>query len=461
MRQPSFLYKFKLFKTMHKPLLHPINIMLCAAMLCIAACTAERQQSKRPFVSVRDGILYRGDSIYRFVGTNFWYAPILASEGRGGDRHRLAAELDTLCAMGITNLRVLVGADGNRPKQSLVWPTLQSEPGVYNDTLLAGLDWLMQELDRRDMTAVLFLNNSWEWSGGYAQYLEWAGAGPALDPTRDGYNTYTNYASTFATNAKAQQLFLNHVEAIVSRTNSYTGKAYASDPAIMAWQIGNEPRAFSAAPEVKAGFETWIAKTAALIKSIDANHLVSVGSEGLVGCDFDTAQYMRIHSNADIDYLTAHIWPMNWGWTTRDAVRADSLGTDTAIYNAVRHQTLSYLDSHIGMAERLGKPIVFEEFGYARDGLKFDLDATTHARDAYYTLILNRLTAERCSPRMAGINFWAWSGLARPTHERWQPGDDYCGDPAQEEQGLYSVFIADSTVALLRNAARLLAEPRQ
>ena len=37
----------------------------------------------------------------------------------------------------------------------------------------------------------------------------------------------------------------------------------------------------------------------------------------------------------------------------------------------------------------------------------------------------------------------------------WQPGDDYTGDPAQEEQGLYSVFASDtSTVRIISYYAR-------
>jgi mannan endo-1,4-beta-mannosidase len=45
----------------------------------------------------------------------------------------------------------------------------------------------------------------------------------------------------------------------------------------------------------------------------------------------------------------------------------------------------------------------------------------------------------------AGCNFWGWGGYAQPRHTQWQVGDDYCGDPAQEEQGLNSVFLSDST----------------
>ena len=35
---------------------------------------------------------------------------------------------------------------------------------------------------------------------------------------------------------------------------------------------------------------------------------------------------------------------------------------------------------------------------------------------------------------------------AQPKHaEQWQVGDDYTGDPAQEAQGLNSVFAGDSS----------------
>ena len=52
---------------------------------------------------------------------------------------------------------------------------------------------------------------------------------------------------------------------------------------------------------------------------------------------------------------------------------------------------------------------------------------------------------------VAGCNFWGWGGLAEPEHEMWQRGDDYTGDPAQEAQGLNSVFACDSsTIATIK-----------
>ena len=125
----------------------------------------------------RDGQLWRDGQPYYFVGTNFWYGAILGSKGQGGDRGRLNRELDFLKEQGIDNLRILVGADGERGVKTKVEPTLQIAPGVYNDTILDGLDYLLTEMGRRGMVAVLYLNNSWEWSGGYGFYLEQAGEG--------------------------------------------------------------------------------------------------------------------------------------------------------------------------------------------------------------------------------------------------------------------------------------------
>lgn len=52
---------------------------------------------------------------------------------------------------------------------------------------------------------------------------------------------------------------------------------------------------------------------------------------------------------------------------------------------------------------------------------------------------------------------FADGGEARPQHLFWQRGDCYCGDPAQEEQGLYSVFDCDSTTVgiIVRSIDRL------
>lgn len=218
------------------------KFMLCSLLALLWVLPL---QAGNGFVTQRDGQLWRDGQPYYFVGTNFWYGAILGSKGQGGDRGRLNRELDFLKEQGIDNLRILVGADGERGVKTKVEPTLQVAPGVYNDTILDGLDYLLMEMGRRGMVAVLYLNNSWEWSGGYGFYLEQAGEGKAPRPNEDGYPAFMNFVQKYATSEKAHQLFYNYVRFIISRVNRYTGKAYKDDPAIMSWQIGNEPRAFS------------------------------------------------------------------------------------------------------------------------------------------------------------------------------------------------------------------------
>ena len=161
-------------------------VTVAATVSLLSSC----QVSEPSFVRVEDGKFICDNTPSYFIGANFWYGAILGSEGQGGDRARLEAELDTLKALGVTNLRVLVGGDGPDGIPTRIMPTLQKEPGVYNDAIFRGLDFLLAEMAERDMKAVLYINNSWEWSGGYGMYLEWAGAGKSVIPSIVGYQAY-------------------------------------------------------------------------------------------------------------------------------------------------------------------------------------------------------------------------------------------------------------------------------
>ena len=411
--------------------------VIAATALLAIACGPKPKPS--PYVRVENGQFIRNDRPYSYIGTNFWYGPILASDGQGGNYDRLVRELDALKGLGIDNLRVLVGGDGPDGVFSRIEPTLQKAPGVYNDTILTGLDRFMVELGKRDMQAVLYLNNSWEWSGGYGQYMEWAGSGKALIPLLDGYGPFMRQMAGFATDAKAQDLFFNHLKFIVGRTNSVTGKPYSEDPAIFSWQIGNEPRCFSDDPAVRKGFIAWLSEAARLIKEIDPNHLVSTGNEGLMGCEADPALLEKVAAIPGVDYMTIHIWPYNWNWA-----HAESLVEDLP---SALEKTDEYIRAHVEVAAKYGLPIVAEEFGFPRDGFSPERSATTVGRDTYYRHLFSKVGKE-----LAGANFWGWSGFARPRHTQWERGDDYAGDPAQEAQGLNGVYVDDATVETIRQS---------
>nr|WP_294724938.1 beta-galactosidase [Prevotella sp.] len=417
--------------------------MLMSIVMAMAACGLSAQTG---FVKVKDGHFVRHGQPYYYVGTNFWYGAILGSEGQGGDRKRLCRELDKMKSLGIDNLRILVGSDGKRGVKTKVEPTLQEAPGVYNDTILAGLDYLLMQMEKRNMVAVLYLNNSWEWSGGYGYYLEQAGMGKAPRPNEDGYPAFMNFVAKYASCEKAHQLFYDYVRFIIGRTNRYTHRRYVDDPAIMSWQIGNEPRAFS--KEALPAFEHWLAEASSLIRSLDSNHLISIGSEGCWGCENDIACYERICADKNVDYCNIHLWPYNWSWARQDHLVED-LGVSC-------QNTKEYIDQHLDVCARIKKPLVMEEFGYPRDGFSFTPGSSTVGRDGYYQYVFG-LVADNAEKGgyFAGCNFWGWGGFAQPKHEQWQVGDDYTGDPAQEAQGLNSVFVKDaSTLKVIRSQVK-------
>ena len=94
------------------------------------------------------------------------------------------------------------------------------------------------------MKAVISLNNFWEWSGGFEQFLIWQGI-----ENPDAYDFYTNEA--------ANAHFISFIQTLVTRTNTINGEIYSQDDTIMSWQLANEPRTKNCNE-----YQTWIKKIA-------------------------------------------------------------------------------------------------------------------------------------------------------------------------------------------------------
>lgn len=413
-------------------------VILATLLLSACGCKGKCDKSMdKEFITIDSAGFVKNGASYNYIGTNLWYASILGSTGEGGDRQRLCNELDKLKELGVTNLRILSGPDAGSDLANPAKPYLQEAPGVLNDTLLAGLDFVIAELEKRGMDAVIYLNNAWDWSGGYGFYLKQCGYGDSPNANVDGgYGRYVSYCAAFSRDTVAQNMYYDYIRKIVSRRNSITGRYYKDEPAIMSWQLCNEPRPF--APDNKEQFANWIAGAASLIKKLDPNHLVSTGSEGLYGCEVDMDLCERIHADSNIDYITIHIWPANWGWASRS-------NPDSDIENACVRSG-EYIDMHVSLAQKLRKPLVIEEFGFPRQGNVSGTDIPTESRDTFYGYIFASVksSVENGGP-IAGCNFWGWGGCGRPRDLVWQPGDDYLCDPPHEPQGWYSVFDSDST----------------
>lgn len=403
--------------------------------------------SSNNFIKIENQQFIKNGQPYYYIGTNFWAGMNLGIDGNEAYRERLIRELDHLQSLGINNLRIMAASEGPDSEPWRMVPALQPELGKYNEDLLKGLDFLLVEMAKRDMVAVVCLNNMWPWSGGFAQYVNWVTGEtiPYPPPAENGkWLKYMKFSASFFKNKAAQAAYFKHLEVIINRTNSISNVPYKQDPTIMAWQLANEPRAILS----NWKYRKWIRNTAAFIKKLDPHHLVSIGSEGNAFVPF-ARKFVREHRIKNIDYATMHIWIQNWGWY--DPTKPEK-SFDKSLAKAKK-----YIQKHIRLTQKLKMPVVLEEFGIARDLENYDPTSPTTYRDVYYKEIFELIyqSAKKGQP-IAGANFWAWGGEGRPRTPKavWKAGDDFIGDPPFEYQGWYSIYDTDrSTLEVIKQYA--------
>jgi mannan endo-1,4-beta-mannosidase len=411
------------------------SIILCTLLLLTSLFSLAQEK----FVKVSGHQFYVNNKPYYYIGTNYWYGSFLGLElDKKRGIERLQKELDFLNSKGVNNLRVIAGAEGYGKINGVerISPSLQPEQGLFNENILEGLDLLLFEMGKRNMKAIIFFSNNWEWSGGFQQYLTWNGLVPdSLKARKLNWDEQRDIVSKFYTCQPCKEDYLKQVNLILSRTNKYTRKNYKEDPAIMAWELANEPRPMR--PAVNEAYKQWISETAAFIKSKDNKHLVTIGHEGEMGSE-NLQLFENIHADKNIDYLTIHIWPKNWSWFRDTSIQKD--------FQNVSAKTIDYINKHEAIAQKLQKPLVIEEFGLPRNQHSFDVHASTSLRDSYYNTIFSTWQKSRKNNGViAGANFWAFGGIARPIPGQtfWKKGDELMGDPPMEEQGLNTVFDRD------------------
>mmetsp|Transcript_21580 Transcript_21580/g.24002 ORF Transcript_21580/g.24002 Transcript_21580/m.24002 type:complete len:368 (+) Transcript_21580:160-1263(+) len=351
---------------------------------------------------------------------------------KAGNLTRLKDELDQLEELGVKNLRIMGSTQGPDTKSKRIVPSLEYDKGKYNDDIWEGLDIFLYEMGKRDMKAVVTLNNFWEWSGGFPQYYEWFTGHYNLYPTGFYEQTeMTNHLKDFI------NLITNRENTAYKKRDGRTLK-YKDDPTIMAWQLANEPRAGNCNK-----WANWISDTAAYIKQKAPNQLVSIGNEGTItGCS------NHGNSVAEVDYVTFHAWAQNWGWY--------SPRSRSGLKNGI-NRAKNYIDGNVDLNKKLQKPMVLEEFGLGRNGNSYDPTSAVDIKDDYFAGVFKTVYDHAKNGNlMSGVNFWAYGGQGRPATNGgyWKGGDDFTGDPPHERQGWYSVYDTDNTtLSVLRNWA--------
>ena len=116
---------------------------------------ASRRRTGGDFVTIRNGRFELRGRPYFYVGTNFWSGCYLSDAALPGGRERLVRELDRLQSIGVNNIRLLAGSETS-PLAGAIPRGITRAPHDYDEALLAGLDFCLAEMAKRDMRGILF-----------------------------------------------------------------------------------------------------------------------------------------------------------------------------------------------------------------------------------------------------------------------------------------------------------------
>jgi mannan endo-1,4-beta-mannosidase len=412
-------------------------------------------KSAGEFVTIRNGRFELAGRPYYYVGTNLWYGCYLSDPNLSGGRARLVRELDRLQKIGANNIRLLAGSETS-PLAGAIPNGITRAPHDYDEGLLAGLDFCLAEMAKRNQRAILFVSNYWQWSGSFAQYVRWVTGENIPDPdkpvmAKGDWHAFMEFSARFYQTPAAVALYNDYVTRLIHRRNTLNGRIYRDDPTIMTWELANEPRPAADDPADIPFFCDWVAATAKMIHAQAPHQLVCTGSEGIWGCLQKPEVFIAAHQTPAIDYVTVHMWLKNWSW-----IKTVELGPD---FEIAAGKARDHVEMHTKIAtDILKKPLVLEEFGLPRDHESYAPDSPTTARDEYFRRMFAQV-AESCQAGRAlqAANFWAWGGEGRATAPKGSAGK-FLGDPPCEPQGLNSVFDTDaSTLAVIADANKKLA----
>lgn len=255
------------------------------------------------------------------------------------------------------------------------------------------VDSVIAEAGKRRLRLVIAFLDFWDYTGGAQQMRAWYGS-------RDK-------STFFFSDPRTKRDYRTWVSHVVQRVNPLTGLAYRDDPTIMAWELMNEG---NASPEDLR--LAWTAEMSAYVKSLDPNHLVSSGYGG------DKLPDLMIPT---LDFGTWHGYPLYDKLTVR--------------------QFNDMISEFCDLAARAGKPILLEEFGYARS----NLDSTEA-----YAEWLDTLARD---PNCAG--WLVWRLVSRQDSGRYPPDEHEQFDIRNDGSPIWNILkAAAARAAQIREGKR-------
>ena len=117
-----------------------------------------------------------------------------------------------------------------------------------------------------------------------------------------GEKTTDWYRSGYRSGDGSPMPYRDYVAAVVAR--------YANDPAVLSWQLVNEPESKNASRDCASDgtdvLRAFVADMTGLIRSIDTNHLISIGTIGSGQCGAQGDEYGRLYGDGNLDWCELH-----------------------------------------------------------------------------------------------------------------------------------------------------------
>lgn len=255
-------------------------VTLATVLPALLAAAAEPPVADRAFVTAHDGRLWLGDEEFRFVSFNVPNLHYVEDDLRFAralpfrypDEYEIADALESIAQLGGRVVR-MYALSVRKESDPAGMPRHVVGPGRCDEAAFRALDTVLEVARRKGVRVVIPLVDNWSWWGGVAEYAAFRG--------RPG--------EAFWSDPQVIADFESTVRFVVTRVNTRTGVAYRDDPAILAWETGNE---LHVPPE-------WTRRIAATIKRLDPNHLVIDGRQAEV---LDRSSI----DDPDIDLLQTH-----------------------------------------------------------------------------------------------------------------------------------------------------------
>jgi mannan endo-1,4-beta-mannosidase len=312
--------------------------LLLALLLAPAAAAGSR--SDTPFIKASGAMFTLEGEPFFVTGVNNHYLTYASS-------NEVIRVLDDAVAMGANVVRVVLqpvigSRDGKVPTiwdwrnptadagnlgvngaVLLYWDTEKSAMAVNEGPNgMQKVDFLIAEAGKRHLRLIVAFLDFWDFTGGAQQMRAWYGS--------------SDKSTFFFSDPRTKRDYKTWVAYVVRRINPLTGLAYRDDPTIMAWELMNEGNASSESLRLD-----WTAEMSAYVKSLDANHLISSGNANAIG-----GPRLADIAIPTIDFGTWHGYPLYYGVTV--------------------NQFDKIITEFCQIASRVEKPVLLEEFGYAR-----------------------------------------------------------------------------------------------